>query len=138
MAKKIPVNNQDCCEVFCFDEAKVEYIKEEVQLTQGLSQIFKALSDDTRLKIIYALSKEELCVCDVSQIINSSMATASHHLRVLRNMGLAKSRKQGKMVFYTLIDECIENILNIALNHYSQDHAHHGLREIIQHPKKEG
>lgn len=113
---------KDVCEVFCFDEEKVNRIKQEVVATEGLGQIFKALADDTRLKIVYALSREELCVCDVSQIIDSTVATASHHLRLLKNMGLAKSRKQGKMVFYSLHDDCVLSIIETALRHYHGEH----------------
>lgn len=109
--------DKDICEFFCFDQVKVNRIKQEVITTEGLGQIFKALSDDTRLKIIYALSREELCVCDVSQIIGATVATTSHHLRLLKNLGLAKSKKQGKMVFYSLNDACVKSIIETALRH---------------------
>jgi DNA-binding transcriptional ArsR family regulator len=56
----------------------------------------------------------------VAQIIDASVATASHHLRLLKNMGLARSRKQGKMVFYSLADRCVETIVEAALQHYTQ------------------
>jgi len=115
-------SKKDVCEVFCYDEAKVNRIKQEVVATEGLGQIFKALGDETRLKIIYALSLEELCVCDVSQIIDASVATTSHHLRLLKNMGLAKSRKQGKMVFYSLHDACVQSIIETALRHTQCEH----------------
>jgi len=119
-------SKKDVCEVFCYDEAKVNRIRQEVVATAGLGQIFKALSDETRLKIIYALSLEELCVCDVSQIIDASVATASHHLRLLKNMGLAKSRKQGKMVFYSLHDACVQSIIETALRHTQGEHKQAG------------
>ncbi len=102
---------------FLFNEEKVERLKGEVKITKGLANIFKALADDTRMKIIYALSREELCVCDVANIIGSTVAAASHHLRYLRNVGLAKHRKQGKMVFYTLDDDCVKTIIDAALAH---------------------
>lgn len=111
------------CETFCFDEEKVNRIKKEVVVTEGLGQIFKALGDDTRIRIIYALSKEELCVCDVAQIIDATVAAASHHLRLLKNMGLAKSRKQGKMVFYSLNDACVKTIIEAALQHYKGEYC---------------
>lgn len=109
---------QDICEVFCYNEEKVERLKKEIKVTEGLADIFKALSDDTRLKIIYALSKEELCVCDVATIIGSSVAAASHHLRFLKNVGLAKNRKQGKLVFYSINDHCVKTIIDTAVTHY--------------------
>lgn len=112
---------QDSCEVFCFNEEKVERLKSEVKATNGLAELFKALADDTRLKIIYALSQEELCVCDVSSIIGSTVAAASHHLRYLKNVGLARQRKEGKMVFYSITDDCVKTIIETALAHYQHD-----------------
>ncbi|WP_027365498.1 ArsR/SmtB family transcription factor [Desulfotruncus alcoholivorax] len=116
-------SDKHVCEIFCFDEEKVNRIKREVTVTEGLGQIFKALGDETRIKIIYALSREELCVCDVAQIIDATVAAASHHLRLLKNQGLAKSRKQGKMVFYSLKDECIKTIVETALHHLKGEYC---------------
>lgn len=107
----------DSCEVFVFDPEKVDKLKEEVGLTEGLGQIFKVLADDTRLKVIYALCmEEELCVCDVAQIIGASTAVASHHLRLLRNMKLAKFRREGKMAFYSLQSRHVRYLMIEALN----------------------
>lgn len=108
----------DTCACFSPDEEKVHRAREQVKVTEGLGRIFKALGDDNRIKIAYALSREELCVCDVAQIIDSSVAAASHHLRLLKNLGLAKSRKQGKMVYYSLQDACVKAIIEVALEHY--------------------
>lgn len=83
--------------------------------------MFKALADDTRMKIAFALSQEdELCVCDVANIIGASTATASHHLRLLRNMGLAKYRKEGKLVFYSLDDDHIKQLIEMAYQHQQE------------------
>ncbi|HBV95499.1 MAG: ArsR family transcriptional regulator [Peptococcaceae bacterium BICA1-7] len=112
---------EDVCDVFCSDREKVEKIKSMVGITEGMAQVFKAMADDTRLKIVYALSLEELCVCDVAGIIGSSVATASHHLRLLSNSGLAGSRREGKMVFYSLKDDCVREIINSALKHRQHD-----------------
>lgn len=112
---------EDVCEVFCSDREKVGRIKDLVGVTGGLARIFKAMADDTRLKIIYALSLEELCVCDVAGVIGSSVATASHHLRYLDNLGLAKYRKEGKLVFYSLRDDCVREIINSAIRHKKHD-----------------
>jgi ArsR family transcriptional regulator, lead/cadmium/zinc/bismuth-responsive transcriptional repressor len=109
---------KDTCDTFCFDEEKVNRIKPQVEEVTGVELIFKALSDATRLKITYALTlEEELCVCDVANIIGSTTATASHHLRLLRNMGLAKYRKEGKLVFYSLKDDHVHQLVSIALEH---------------------
>ncbi len=112
--------SNDMCEVFLHDAAKVEQLKTELHGTEGLSLIFKALADDTRVRIALALSKTELCVCDVAALMGISVATASHHLRLLRNMGLAKFRKEGKLVFYSLDDDHVVTLLSQALAHYRE------------------
>ncbi|MEH7501197.1 metalloregulator ArsR/SmtB family transcription factor [Neobacillus drentensis] len=117
------MKHDDVCEVTCVDEDKVKRVKESIsqQDTKAVSQIFKALSDDTRIKIAYALSEEdELCVCDVANIVGSTTATASHHLRLLRNLGLAKYRKEGKLVFYSLDDDHVRQLIQIAFTHQKE------------------
>ncbi|WP_053365411.1 ArsR/SmtB family transcription factor [Bacillus sp. FJAT-27245] len=114
---------QDICEVVSVNKDKVDQVKEMLQhqSTGGVAKIFKALSDDTRLKIAYALAiEEELCVCDVATIVGSSVATASHHLRTLRNLGLAKFRKEGKLVFYSLDDDHVKQLIEIAFEHHEE------------------
>ncbi|MCA1031710.1 metalloregulator ArsR/SmtB family transcription factor [Bacillus timonensis] len=114
------MNQDESCEVFCFDEDKVSRVKENIneQDTTLVAKMFKALADDTRIKIAYALcQEEELCVCDVANIVGSSTATASHHLRLLKNMGLAKYRKEGKLVFYSLDDDHVKQLIMIAFEH---------------------
>jgi len=117
------VKHDDVCEITCFDEPKVNRVKQEVsqQNSVEVSKIFKALSDDTRIKIAFSLSlEEELCVCDVANIVGCTTATASHHLRLLRNMGLAKYRKEGKLVFYSLDDEHVKQLIHIAFAHQKE------------------
>ena len=82
-----------------------------------LSETFKTLGDPTRLRIVLALAKEEFCVCDLSILINLSVSAISHQLRLLRNMKLVKFRKEGKMVYYSLDDSHIENIIREAQTH---------------------
>jgi DNA-binding transcriptional ArsR family regulator len=111
----------DVCEVQCFDEEKVNRMKARVHETEGVAKIFKALADDTRAKIIYVLAIEgELCVCDVANIIGSTIANTSHHLRLLRNMGLAKHRKEGKLVFYSLDDDHVRHLIFAGVEHANE------------------
>jgi len=117
------MKDQDVCKVNCIDQEKVNRVAAQVneQNTFEAATIFKALSDETRVKIAYALYVEkELCVCDVASIVNSSTATASHHLRLLKNLGLAKYRKEGKLVFYSLIDDHVKQLIHIAFEHQKQ------------------
>lgn len=116
--KTLKKSNKDTCDTFCYDEELVKRIQPEIERVEGVELIFKALSDATRMKIAYALTlEEELCVCDVANIIGSTTATASHHLRLLRNMKLAKYRKKGKLVFYSLADDHVHQLVSIALLH---------------------
>ncbi|MDQ0162931.1 ArsR/SmtB family transcription factor [Bacillus alveayuensis] len=113
----------DTCEVIRVDGEKVEKVKAKLQQKNHLevAKIFKALADETRVKIAYALVvEEELCVCDIANIVGSSIATASHHLRLLRNLGLAKYRKDGKLVYYSLDDDHVSQIIQLAYMHHKE------------------
>lgn len=114
--------SKDVCEITCIDEDKVNRVQNQLlgQNHMEVAKIFKALSDDTRIKIAYALSLEELCVCDVANIVGSTTATASHHLRLLKNLGLAKYRKEGKLVFYSLDDEHVKQLIKLAYEHQKE------------------
>ncbi|MFA9559433.1 ArsR/SmtB family transcription factor [Evansella sp. AB-rgal1] len=110
----------DTCEVYCFDEEKVKRVTSIVEQENlaPVANVFKALADETRLKIAYALvQEEELCVCDVANIISATTATVSHHLRHLRKLGIAKSRKEGKLVFYSLDDDHVKMLVSTAVIH---------------------
>jgi DNA-binding transcriptional ArsR family regulator len=82
-----------------------------------LSELFKALCDNTRIKILYALSLNELCVCDIANLIEMSQSAVSHQLRVLRNLRLVKYRKEGKSVYYSLNDQHVVNLFSQGLEH---------------------
>jgi DNA-binding transcriptional ArsR family regulator len=113
-----PKEKDDACEVQCFDDEKVNRLKPYAAESEGVAIIFKALADDTRAKIIHILSlDEELCVCDIAAIIGSSIANTSHHLRLLRNMGLAKFRKEGKLIFYSLDDDHVRHLISAGVEH---------------------
>jgi ArsR family transcriptional regulator len=87
---------------------------------ESLAETFKALGDQTRVKIIYALAQEELCVYCIAKILNMSDSAISHQLRVLRNIKLVKHRKEGKMVYYSLDDDHIIHILKDGLEHIEE------------------
>ncbi|QTN01377.1 metalloregulator ArsR/SmtB family transcription factor [Sediminibacillus dalangtanensis] len=104
----------DRCEIYCYNEETVNRVKNNINSEDitGIVKLFKIMADENRAKIIFALSQEkELCVCDVANIIDTSVATASHHLRSLRKMGLATYRKQGKLAFYSLESESMVQLL---------------------------
>ncbi len=82
-----------------------------------LADFFKAFGDSTRIKIMCALQETELCVCDISSIINISQSAVSHQLRVLRQARLVKYRKEGKTVYYSLDDHHVELLIEQGLEH---------------------
>lgn len=84
----------------------------------GLSELFRALSDETRTKILYLLSKQELCVCDLAHLLDITLPAVSHHLRLLKTMRLVRSRRDGKQVFYALDDDHVLSLIEVAREHY--------------------
>lgn len=82
-----------------------------------MSELFKSFGDPTRLKILFALSKEEMCVCDIAALLNMSQSAISHQLRVLRNVRLVKNQKIGKSVYYSLDDNHVKSIFEQAMEH---------------------
>ncbi|TQR34166.1 transcriptional regulator [Lysinibacillus sphaericus] len=112
---------KEVCEITHVDEEAVIKVQQQMPDLSGVAKFLKALSDETRLKIAYALTvKNELCVCDVASIIGSSVATASHHLRYLKDNNLAKSYRKGKQVYYSLADEHVYQIVTIAYEHVKE------------------
>jgi len=98
--------SQDRCDLICIDAPRVEAIREGLLdgvAVRDAAERAKALSDPTRLTLAEALREgEELCVCDLSWIVGRSQNLVSHHLGVLRSCGIVRSRKDGKMVMYSL------------------------------------
>ncbi len=86
----------------------------------GLTETFKILSDPTRLQIVLAVSKQELCVIDIAELLGITESAVSHQLRLLKTLRLVKQRKEGKLVFYTLDDEHIDDLIRVAARHISE------------------
>ena len=89
---------------------------EDSQLVR-MAELFKALDDPTRLKIINALLLAEMCVCDLAALLNMTQPTISHHLKTLRQTQLIKYRRDGKIVYYSLDDDHIELLFRQGLAH---------------------
>ncbi|MBU0683416.1 MAG: metalloregulator ArsR/SmtB family transcription factor [Candidatus Omnitrophota bacterium] len=84
---------------------------------EKLSRTFSVLGDATRIRIIFVLLREELCVAELSSLLQISHSAISHQLRALKDLDLVKSRKEGKKVYYSLSDRHIENLFNEGLKH---------------------
>ncbi len=85
-----------------------------------LAEFFKVFGDTTRIKIIWALFEEEMCVCDIAHLLNLTQSATSHQLRVLKQARLVKPRREGKNIYYSLDDEHIEAIFNQGLKHINE------------------
>jgi len=118
------MTTKETCEVTAVHEDVVKRVQEILPSLNGMLPIFKALADETRLKIAYSLTLEEMCVCDVAAVIGSSVATASHHLRYLRDHSLAKSQRKGRMIYYSLADDHIHQLVTVAHEHALEGDAH--------------
>lgn len=82
-----------------------------------LAQIFKALADETRLKILWALEKREMCVCDLAAMLGLTESAVSHQLRLLRNLHLVTNRRDGVVLYYRLADNHVSQLIGITLEH---------------------
>lgn len=116
------VTSDDRCETECVHQEAVQSVKESEEDPQrliDLAELFKALSEPSRLRIIHSLLKRELCVCDLSDALGMQQSAVSHQLRVLRNLRIVKRRKEGKMMFYSIDDQHIESLFLQGLHHIS-------------------
>lgn len=86
-----------------------------------VSELFKVFGDSTRARIICALDIEEMCVCDLAVLLNMTQSAISHQLRILKTSRLVKSRKQGKVVYYSLDDSHIGDIFAKAFEHVMEE-----------------
>ena len=85
-----------------------------------LAEFFRVFGDSTRIRILYALSKSEMCVCDIAELLNVSQSAVSHQLQILRSKRLVKYRREGKTVYYSLNDEHIFTIIGQGIDHIKE------------------
>ena len=110
----------DACEVNVVDARKVTSVRRKMHspdAVQLLAETFRVLGDPTRVKIVFALSNEELCVCDLATVVGASQSAVSHSLRTLRQMDLVRFRKVGKIAYYSLDDEHIGRLIEEGFDH---------------------
>lgn len=113
----------DTCEIDFVDAEKVRSVQREMKTKEAvtlLADTFKLLGDPTRVRIVFALSKEELCVCDIANLLGVSQSAVSHSLRTLRQMKLVRFRRVGKIAYYTLDDDHIANLLDEGFRHVEE------------------
>lgn len=114
---------EELCECTVIHEDAVKKAKQtmpEDGIIYDLAEFFKVFADSTRMKIIYALLEQELCVCDIANIVQTTQSAISHQLRVLKQSKLVKYRKEGKVVYYSLDDEHIAQIVKKGRDHIEE------------------
>ena len=113
----------DLCEVRCVDGRKVLRLRRAMKspdTVASLAETFKLLGDPTRLRIAFALAREELCVCDLATLLGVSQSVVSHSLRALRQMRLVRYRKEGKIAYYALDDHHIATLVDEGFHHVTE------------------
>lgn len=113
--KDYPINECSVIHQDIVDKVSKEMLPD--QEVFDLADFFKLFGDSTRLKILLALEKSEMCVCDIGSLLNMSMSAVSHQLKSLKDAKLIKSRRDGKVVYYSLDDEHVSQIMAVALTH---------------------
>jgi ArsR family transcriptional regulator, lead/cadmium/zinc/bismuth-responsive transcriptional repressor len=112
--------NEGVCEVDLIHPAAVGRVRDALPdrgEMQRVAETFGLLSDPTRVRIVYALALEELCVCDVAAVAGLSMSAASHQLKRLRDRGVVGYRKEGRMAYYRLSDDRLRGLLESGVGH---------------------
>ena len=98
-----------------------EFYTPQEETLYDLAELFKVFGDSTRIKILWALDEAEMCVCDIAFLLNMTQSAISHQLRVLKQAELVKSRREGKIVFYSLEDEHVKQIFDQGLIHILEE-----------------
>ena len=112
-------NNEELIHEDLIEKAISEMPDDDLVL--DLAELYKVFGDSTRLKILVSIKYEQLCVSDISKIVNMSISAVSHQLRVLRQMNLVKFQRKGKEIYYSLADEHVEKIISIGMEHIEEE-----------------
>ncbi|HCS94593.1 MAG TPA: transcriptional regulator [Clostridiales bacterium] len=114
----------DCCDDDVVHSGAVERVKAAMpdeDMLYDAAELFKVFGDSTRTRILSALFIEELCVCDIAEILGMTKSAVSHQLRTLRQTKIVKARRSGKEIFYSLDDDHISRIYKTAMEHLREN-----------------
>lgn len=112
--------NEFVCDCNIIHEDVVKEVLQDMpkdELFYKLAEFFKILGDTTRAKILYALDRKEMCVCDIANVLSMSKSSISHQLGTLRRMNIVKCRRVGKEVYYTLDDDHVKGLFELGIEH---------------------
>lgn len=124
-----PESPAEACEVYHADPERIAAIQASAppdEAIAALSEIFRALGDPTRLRLLSALGAGELCVCDLASLAGISESATSHQLRLLRALRLVRARRDGRLVFYRLDDEHVSGLVAQGLQHVGESRPRGG------------
>lgn len=113
----------ELCEDFEVHEELLSRVREGMpdrERLSALAELFKVFGDCTRIRILFALSEAEVCVCDLAQALDMTPSAISHQLRILKNSRLVRSRREGKSVFYSLSDDHVRTVIRQGMEHVSE------------------
>ncbi|HAQ41151.1 MAG TPA: transcriptional regulator [Clostridiales bacterium] len=114
------------CDCDVIHSEVVDKVKERMpndEILYDLSDFFKIFGDSTRLKIIWALDENEMCVCDIAVLLNMTKSAISHQLKTLRQENLVKFRREGKVVYYSLKDDHVSDIFEKGMEHIKEKYV---------------
>jgi DNA-binding transcriptional ArsR family regulator len=114
------LDEKDSCVIRQVDIAKIEQGRALLLTDEtyaDVAEIFRALADTSRTKIVFSLLQQELCVCDLAAVCGLSESSTSQHLRILRGLRIVKVRRDGRMSYYSIDDDHIRVLLGVCLNH---------------------
>ena len=114
----------EACEYIHVHPERIEKVRGKMppeETLYDLAELYKVFGDSTRIKILYVLFEEEVCVCDLAQCLNMTVSAISHQLKALRLSNLVKTRREGQVVYYSLADDHVKYILDIGFDHIRHD-----------------
>lgn len=117
------MNLIETCAGTCPSKGEAELIRRQmpdIDKLYSLADLYKVFGDSTRIRILFALSDREVCVCDLAEVLGMTVSAVSHQLRVLKQARLVKCRKDGKTVFYSLADDHVHTILRQGMDHVEE------------------
>lgn len=126
MTEKTELNCVDCPHHVECGGKNIELVKRlaEKMITEEeayyVAELFKAISDLTRVRILFCLLGGEMCVCDIQELVGVTQSAVSHQLRVLKQAGLVKYRREGKSLYYSIADSHVSTMLATGLEHISE------------------
>jgi len=121
--KKKP-GESDQCACRCIHQDRVDAARDHAldpRENEQLAHLFKAMADANRLRILWALERDEMCVCDLARYVGVSESAVSHQLRQLRQLQLVVSRRQGPVLYYRLNDDHVRSLIHLALEHIREE-----------------